>query len=206
MSSQITPITNQTYRQAAQVLGRAFADEPVSVAIYRNFSEDKRARALAVDFSAELAVCVRKGYPVQIIEDGKVIAAALIYPPGAYPLPQLDQWVFLLKSLLGNGWYDIRSWMHWISEAEKDHPTVAHYYLEYIGVEPAFQGKGYGSKIMDHLAAKADHDGVGCYLENAYPRNVVFYQHFGFQIVKEKEIIGLPAWFMWREPACSHQP
>jgi hypothetical protein len=39
---------------------------------------------------------------------------------------------------------------------------------------------------------------VGCYLENANPRNTSFYQRFGFQIVSEKEIIGLPAWFMWR--------
>ena len=200
MSPQISPITRQSYRQAAKVLGKAFVDEPVSVAVYRNFSPLERARALTVDFSVELAVCVRKGYPIQVCDDGMVFGAAVIYPPGSYPLPKLDQWMFLIRSLLLNGWYDIRSWMSWLDETDKDHPTAAHYYLEYIGVEPAYQGKGFGSILMEHLVEKADLAGVGCYLENAYPRNVPFYQRFGFQVMQEREIIGLPAWLMWREP------
>lgn len=201
MLAQIEPITRQTSRQAARVLGQAFVDEPVSKLIYRSFTVERRARALAVDFSAELAVCMRKGNPIQIREDGKIIAAALVYPPGTYPLGLIDQWVFLAKSVLGNGWYDIKSWVEWLNETDKLHPTKAHYYLEYIGVDPGCQGQGCGSLIMEHLTAKADMENVGCYLENADRHNIPFYQHFGFQIIQEKEIIGLPAWFMWREPS-----
>jgi hypothetical protein len=39
---------------------------------------------------------------------------------------------------------------------------------------------------------------VGCYLENSNPRNLPFYERFGFQAGEQKEIIGLPAWLMWR--------
>ena len=203
MSPQIVPATRQTYRQAAQVLGKAFADEPVSVVIYRSFSPSRRVQALTLDFSAELVVSLRLGYPIQVNEDGKVVAAALIYPPGAYPPPRWEQWKFLVKSVLGNGWYDVRSWVKWLNEVDKIHPTEAHFYLEYIGVEPTYQGKGYGSMIMEHLVAKADQEAVGCYLENANPRNIPFYQRFGFKVVNEKYIIGFTTWFMWREPAGS---
>ncbi|HSB66064.1 MAG TPA: GNAT family N-acetyltransferase [Anaerolineales bacterium] len=200
MSPHIEPITQHNYRNAALVLGNAFADEPVSLVVYRSFTPARRAQALTVDFSAELWVALRKGYPIQISQDGKVIAAALIYPPGRYPLPLLDQWVFLFKSVLGNGWYDVRSWMKWLNEVDKLHPTYAHYYLEYIGVDPAVQGQGLGSCLMEHLVSIADREGVGCYLENASPRNLPFYQRFGFKIIYEKEIIGFPTWFMWRDP------
>jgi hypothetical protein len=118
MQKEVLPTTRQSYRQAAQVLGRAFVDDPVSVAVYRNFSSDRRVRALTVDFTAELLLCVRKGNPLQVNGDGKVIAAAVIYPPGTYPLSVSDQWMLLIKSILGNGYYDIRGWMRWLEEVD----------------------------------------------------------------------------------------
>src|SRR4030042_3111520 len=101
------PITIQSSRQAAQVLGRAFVDDPVSVAIYRNFSAERRVRALTIDFTEEVLLCVRKGSPIQVNEDGKVVAAAVIYPPGIYPLPSYDSCMLLINSVLGNGLYAI---------------------------------------------------------------------------------------------------
>ena len=200
IQTEVLPTTRQSYYQAARVLARAFVDDPVSVACFRNFSPDRRVSALIVDFTAELSVCVRRGYPIQVNEDGKVIAVAVIYPPGAYPLPVLDQWLLLIKSILGNGFYDVSPWMRWLAEVDQLHPKEAHYYLEYLGVEPEQHGKAVGSTILRHLINKADEKHVGCYLENANLRNVPFYQRFGFQIVSEKEIIGVPTWFMWRPP------
>ena len=200
MSPHLVPTTHQTYQQAALVLARAFVEEPVSAHIYRMFSPERRIRALQNDFSAELIASLRKGHPVHLEENNRITAAAIIYPPGSYPLPWLDQWVTLLKSVLGNGFYDVRSWLRWLDEADKLHPTAVHYYLPCIGVDPAFQGKGMGSTLMAYLATKADQDGVGCYLENADPRNISFYQRFGFKIMDEKHFLGFPNWYMWREP------
>lgn len=200
MTYTTTLISHETYRQVAMVLARAFVDDPVTLAVYRNFSPGRRVSALAADFTAEVLECVRRGYPLQVVEDHKVIAAAVIYQPGAYPLPSFTQWLFLVKSILGNGIYDIRSWIRWLEEVDKLHPTEPHYYIEYLGVEPVYQGKQVGSALMNSLVTKADAEHVGCYLENANPRNVPFYQRFGFQITNQKEIIGIPAWFMWRPP------
>lgn len=197
---EVIPTTQQTYRQAAQVLGKAFENEPVSVAVFKNFTPEKRVRSLTHDFSVELLVCIRKGYPIHINEAGKIVAAAAIYPPGTYPLPAFDQWIILLKSIFGNGFYDFRGWLKWLDEIDKNHPSEAHYYLEYIGVEPGYQRKGYGSSILEHLTNKADDLGVGCYLETADSRNLPLYQHFGFQIKRQIEIIGIQSWLMWRQP------
>lgn len=88
--------------------------------------------------------------------------------------------------------------MQWLKETEKHHPTQAHFYLEYLAVNPEQQGKGYGSVLLRHLTDRADEMGVGCYLENANPRNVIFYQRAGFTEITELEIIGIHSWLMWR--------
>jgi GNAT superfamily N-acetyltransferase len=198
MLKKVQPTTRHSYRQAAQVLGRAFADEPVSVEVLKKFTPEKRIQALTNDFSDEILLCIRKGCPVQVNGNGTVVAAAVIYPPGAYPLPGFHQWMLLVKSYVKNGFYDIRGWMKWLEEADKMHPSEPHYYLEYVGVEPEHQRKGLGTAIVQHMVDKADELNVGCYLENANPYNLPFYQRFGFQVISEKEVIGIPAWFMWR--------
>lgn len=206
MPPQISLINHQSYKQAAAVLGRAFVDDPVTIAQYRHFSPQRRIRALSVDYADEILLCMRKGLPLQLVEDERVVACAVVYPPGSYPLPAGDQWLLLAKSFVKNGFYDMRAWVRWTEQAEKLHPGEPHFYLEYLGVDPECQGKGYGSLILKHLASRADELGVGCYLENANPRNLPFYQRGGFQVLHQQPVIGLPAWFMWRPPAGDASP
>lgn len=195
---EVLPVTCQFYREAAGVLGRAFVDEPVSAAVYPQFSTEKRQRNLTADFEAELEVCLRRGWPLMVLEAGKVVAAAVVYPPGSYPTPLGDQIKIFFKSIWGHDFYDLRPWLRWLAEIDKIHPQEPHYYLAFMGVEPGYQGRGFGSAILRHVAARADEAKTGCYLETASPQNVPLYQRFGFQVLVEKEIIGLRSWFMWR--------
>jgi GNAT superfamily N-acetyltransferase len=194
----VQPTTRQSYRQAARVLARAFSDEPVSQRVYRRLTPPQLLRNLTLDFTGELAVCLRRGEPLELRQNGTVAAAAVIYPPGAYPLPWLAELQVTLASILGHSRYDLRAWQDWLDEVGQHHPHSPHYYLEYLGVEPALQGKGLGSQLLAELTRRADAAEVGCYLETATPRNLPLYQRFGFQITNQKEIIGLPAWFLWR--------
>jgi hypothetical protein len=41
---EIRPITRQTYRQVALVLSRAFVDDLVTEAMYKNFTADRRIK------------------------------------------------------------------------------------------------------------------------------------------------------------------
>jgi len=195
---QLVRTGRERYKEAAQVLGRAFMDEPVSQTVYRRLSPEKRLKNLTADFTGELTVCIKSGEPVHVSQDDKIAAAALIYPPEAYPLNRLDDLRLLFWMVWGHSPYDVRVWLRWLKEAEKHHPKEPHYYLEYLGVEPGLQGSGLGSIILEHLTSKADSAHVGCYIETATRKNLPLYQRFGFQIIHEEEIIGLPAWFMWR--------
>lgn len=195
---QVQAATRKSYRQAAKVLARAFLVEPVSRTVYRGLTESQRVNNLTIDFASELSVCVRRGEPLEVRRDGEIAAAAVIYPPGAFPLGWFDQKCVQAGAILGHTRYDLHAWQEWLEVTEKHHPQEAHYYLEYLGVEPAFQGKGLGSALMAELTRRADQVGVGCYLETATEHNVPLYRRFGFEVREQKEIIGLPAWFMWR--------
>ena len=63
------------------------------------------------------------------------------------------------------------------------HPQEEHYYLPAIGVDPACQGRGYGSALLSHSLEVCDANHVAAYLESTNPLNIPLYQRFGFEIV-----------------------
>ena len=63
------------------------------------------------------------------------------------------------------------------------HPNEPHWYLPLIGVDPAHQGKGYGSALLEHALAQCDRDRLPAYLESTNPRNVSLYKRHGFEVL-----------------------
>jgi hypothetical protein len=43
--------------------------------------------------------------------------------------------------------------------------------------------------------------GIAAYLETDKARNVGLYQRFGFEVVGEQAVLGMPNWFMRRTPS-----
>lgn len=196
----IQQTTRSTFRQAAQVLARAFITEPVSQRVYRGLTPAQHLKNLTRDFTGELSLCVRRGEPLELQQDGNILAATAIYPPGAYPLSWFDNLHSLVNAIAGHSRYDLHAWLHWLDAVGKQHPSIPHYYLEFMGVEPAHQGQGHGSKLLAEVVRRADAAGAGCYLETATARNLPLYERFGFQIKGQIEVIELTTWCMWRPP------
>ncbi len=65
---------------------------------------------------------------------------------------------------------------------EGAHFAGAHFYILAVGVAPSEQGKGVGAALLRSALRLAAEQGVPCYLETASPKNVVLYQHLGFQV------------------------
>ena len=206
MSNTVLTLEPIRYQEAAGVLARAFQDDPVVVAILKGLAPEERIKILKISFDADLQICGPKGCPLEAEQENKIAGAAIIHRPGAYPLPASEQ-IGLLWKVFAKGVMTTWAlsafvrWLKWLIAIEKKHPKVPHYYLEFIGIDTPFQGKGLGSQMMQHLVSRADEERVGCYLENGNPRNVPFYRSFSFQITAEEKVIGVPTWFMWRPPA-----
>ena len=77
-----------------------------------------------------------------------------------------------------------------------------HWYLMILGVDTAKQGQGVGSSLVAPMLARADADGLPCYLETMKERNVVFYEKHGFQVVVEDDLPkGGPHFWTMKRPA-----
>jgi ribosomal protein S18 acetylase RimI-like enzyme len=72
------------------------------------------------------------------------------------------------------------------------HPQEPHWYLPLIGVDPTYQGKGYGSTLMQYALRQFDRDHVSAYLESSNPRNIPFYRRFGFEPLDEIQVGNSP--------------
>ena len=73
-----------------------------------------------------------------------------------------------------------------------------------MGIAPAAQGQGLGSRLIAPGLARADTQRLPCYLTTGRAENLRFYQQFGFQVVADKLALvpgGPTAWGMRRPPA-----
>ena len=81
------------------------------------------------------------------------------------------------------------------------HPSEPHWYLPLIGVDPALQGKGYGSRLMEHALSRCDRDKQLAYLESSNPKNISLYARHGFELLGTIQVGGSPPIFpMLRKP------
>ena len=86
---------------------------------------------------------------------------------------------------------------------ERKHPREpAHWYLAVLGTDPAAQGRGLGSAVLQPVLERCDADEVGAYLESSKERNIDFYARHGFRVMGEIKLsFGPTMWPMWRDPA-----
>ncbi|WP_426503040.1 GNAT family N-acetyltransferase [Dactylosporangium sp. McL0621] len=63
------------------------------------------------------------------------------------------------------------------------HPLGQHEYLVHLAVAPKRQGRGIGSRLLQHRLARLDPAGRVAYLEATGPRTVALYRQHGFQLL-----------------------
>jgi GNAT superfamily N-acetyltransferase len=81
-------------------------------------------------------------------------------------------------------------------------PQEPHWFLPLIGIDPAHQGRGYGSALLKHGLAACDRDGAAAYLDSTSPRNIPLYQRHGFELLGTVQAASSPPIFpMLRRPA-----
>lgn len=60
------------------------------------------------------------------------------------------------------------------------HPAGPHWFLPLIGVDPACQHRGYGSRLLVEGLKRCDQDHLPAYLDSTNPVNIPLYRRHGF--------------------------
>ncbi len=94
----------------------------------------------------------------------------------------------------------------WLAVAsERRYPGDPHWYLYMLAVDPARQGGGVGTALLEAGLARADSDALPAYLEATTERNCVLYARFGFEAGRPLRYpLGSPPLFPMLRPPSSH--
>jgi ribosomal protein S18 acetylase RimI-like enzyme len=80
------------------------------------------------------------------------------------------------------------------------HPQEPLWYLPVIGVDPARQGRGLGSALLEHVLAECDGEHKPAYLEASSERSRALYERHGFQTTGTIQVADSPPlWPMLRK-------
>ncbi|WP_186755547.1 GNAT family N-acetyltransferase [Echinicola salinicaeni] len=78
------------------------------------------------------------------------------------------------------------------------YPEGSKLYLWYIGVDPAKQGVGIGSRLLNEVMEKEGEKFETICLETSTPLNVPWYQNHGFELYGQTDDFGFPFYFFKR--------
>ncbi len=187
----------------ALTLARAFHDDPIFGLLFGTIGTDPVPEVPSRRFFTIMAkVQLHHGLVFRTPGDE---AAAIWAPPGEWKLPniQIAKNALPLARIFGRRLF---ANLELLGRLEKAHPAEPHYYLEFIGTDPMYQGKGMATALIQPMIERCDAEGVGAYLESSKESNVAFYGRFGFEVTKvithkpAPGQAGLEQWLMWRDP------
>jgi ribosomal protein S18 acetylase RimI-like enzyme len=190
VASDFTPLS--------QSLARAFLTDPVFRFLAPNGDDAARLKKL----EAVMGIFFKLGLPHGACYTTTHYESVTLWrPPNEWDVPF---WAYVtngpaLLSAFGGGVFRALAVADMM---EKVHPHEPHWYLQTIGTDPAFQGKGYGGVIMRDRLAAVDAAHMPCYLESSKDTNIPIYQSFGFELTGEMQVPngGPKIWPMWRKP------
>ena len=177
------------------VISRGMRDNPTHVAALGEDPERREKRVRRI-FSRVLPVM---GHSLILARhpDGTILGVLGMAAPGRCQANG-KQKMKLSLGLLPLGPLALSRSLRWVGTWEKSDPKERHWHLGPVAVDAHLQGMGIGTKLMRVFCAQMDAAGEVAYLETDKPINVRFYERFGFEVVGEQEVIGVPNWYMAR--------
>jgi ribosomal protein S18 acetylase RimI-like enzyme len=182
---------------AIAVLSRGMRDNPLHIAAFGEDPERRRERIERLFMATARKLRWANHLVVARNSDGAIIGVCGTPPPGTC-LPTVSEQVRLLPALLRLGPGTTMRTLRWLGAWAKHDPKSPHWHLGPLAVDANVQGQGIGSAMMRVFCARMDAAGGDAYLETDKAANVRFYGKFGFTVVAEEQVLGVPSWYMLR--------
>lgn len=201
MEDKIIHLKKKYVKTAGVVLGRAFYDDPITLYIFPNDQERKKV----LKHVFRTIVCIGITHGVVHATSPNLEGIAIWIPCKRFK--EKTSWFLRCGGLTLGIRIGLKTAKrsnpirNFLEEVQAEIISDKHWYLNELGVDPTFQGKGYGSSLLRHMLNKIDEQGLPVYLETSLEKNVKYYEKFGFKLIKEALIPGTDVnqWFMLRE-------
>jgi len=160
------------------ILTKAFdKNKSVNYVIKQDNRREKRIRSL-IEYSFNNTLRFGKIFSI----DNK--AYAYVSFPHQYKTDIFATIKLIFSSL---GFRNIKRVLRFKSQLKKYYPKEF-VYLDFIGIDPLFQGQGIGSTLVQEIIAFAKQQNLPLYLETSTVENIAFYKKNGFEQYGELQL------------------
>ena len=183
--------TADDYATVVRVLARAFENDPVA-----NYMMKRDHMESAFGTFYKHSVLPHDEAWVSG-DDG----VALWTPPGKWSATGLHLFAMAPALLAAVGATKLVARARAAQRVSELHPREPHWYLFAIGVDPAMQGKGIGSRLLRGVLERCAANQTAADLEASTETNARLYERPGFGVTRELRVAkdAPPMWLMWRE-------
>lgn len=183
--------------RVASVLARAFVGDPMYTWALDRADPVEQERRLYHYFEALVGkVLLRHG--LTFTTDGEV-GAAVWAPPHHWRFRFIDE-ARVTPAVLRAFGSSVTRLLRIMVDFQRVHPREPHYYLLFLGTDPAQQKRGIGSALLQPMLARCDAEGLPAYLESSKESNLPFYRRHGFEAVQELALGDVRITTMRRPP------
>jgi GNAT superfamily N-acetyltransferase len=202
VEAEIGMLPRRLAGHAVGVLCRAFHEDPILTHFLGR--GPRRDLAYRMFFADVVQSSLPLGHVYAATADTQLRGVAVWKPPGVNAMSRRSQVSSALRALVVRALYPraARDLFAGFANLEANHPSVAHWYLMFVGIEAGFQGQGWGAQLLAPVLQQADASHTLCYLETPFRQTHAFYQRLGFQITTESHPFrgAPPLWTMLRQP------
>jgi ribosomal protein S18 acetylase RimI-like enzyme len=192
---EITQASTERLEALASVLGRSFVVEPMLLWSLGNHGD------VAERFTRHFEYSLNDLIPLGLVwQAGAAEGVATWFPPdGGATWKEMQKVDPRVEELTEDAGHRYTVFWDWVGSQIPQEPV---WHLDAIAVDPDARGRGMGAALVEHGLALARADNVAAVLETGNPRNVSYYEKFGFRVVDQQEVpdAGPTVWFMRRDP------
>jgi len=199
-STNLVRLTKAQIKPAAEMLARAFQDDPLFAYFLADALERKNKLHHLFECLIRYGVLYGEVYAISPNLEGVTVW----FPPGR---ADMTMWRtircggFSLYFKVGRKVVSrVLGFFNYAFKVHNRHAPFPHWYGGLIGVDPKFQGRGYASALMKPILARIDQEHLPCYIETENEKNVSIFQNYGFKVVEVDTIPGTDVnnWAMLR--------
>ncbi|MGH2412533.1 MAG: GNAT family N-acetyltransferase [Microcystaceae cyanobacterium] len=201
MSSLIRLSSSET-QLASNVIARALYNYPLFRSLMPDPQQRKNRLPLLTGYLVRAGMLYGEAYTTSAKMEG---VAVWLAPNTDISVLELLFRVGLIACPLTLGLKVFQGAWNYVQHIEKlsqRHLSGSSWYLQVIGVTPAYQKQGYGRSLIEPMLARFREQKIPCCLDTEEENNVAYYERYGFEVVEASTIAGTNnvCWFMVKEP------
>jgi predicted N-acetyltransferase YhbS len=190
---QIAPFDRSKTAPVSRALARAFVTNPAHIAAFGSSQLAKNEAFFRV------ALTWLKGTTLVATDDFRIVGAVHWVSSPACQFGRLEKLCMAPAMIAGFGMTSAMCVGSWLSAWAAEDPPEPHVHLGPIGVAPEAQGHRIGDTLMKAYLSELDRTRQPGYLETDRPENLAFYRRYGFELLRERAVLGVPNYFMSRK-------